>query len=80
MKWIPKFVTPHTLRIYFRLTHYKLKEIRSKLKGTPHIKPGNRCSNISGKHYWLYDIEYIMDVLGFKPIKAVPDRLIISME
>jgi len=68
-----KFMTPQAINHYFSIS-LKTHGIDRKLKGTPHAKKSNiRCGTWG--YYWLYDIEYIINVLGFKLEKPIPEHL-----
>ena len=74
MKWQPKWLTPQAINHYFSIS-LKVHGIDRKLKGTPYAKKSNiRCGKKG--FYWLYDMEYLVDVLGFKPTASIPERLI----
>lgn len=77
MKWQPRWITAHVVSMYFRIVHHDRKKLRESLKGTPYLKRSDsRCSGTPGKYYYLYDLEYLLDILKVRPIAPIPAYLI----
>lgn len=76
MKWQPKWLTPQAINHYFSIS-IKAERLDKKLKGTPYAKKSDiRCGD--RRYYWLYDMEYLVGVLGLKPAKPIPEHLVKS--
>jgi len=73
----PQWISAYVVSWYFRIHDNERKKLRNKLKGTPYLKQSD--SKCSDKYlYYLYDMEYLIDGLGLKPIEEIPKRLIKS--